>query len=249
MTWQPLLEELDRWHAAGITARLWLRDDDAVAPTPLLDELCALTADFRIPVTLAVIPANTGEALAQYLRDVPHMSPAIHGWSHANHASAGEKKQELGFHRERAIVLRELADAHRRMSDFHGERLIPMLVPPWNHIAPELMPDLPALGYRALSGFGEPILEVPGLAVINTHVDLIDFRGSRRCHDHDLLARRIADELSRSRLSDRSAVGVLSHHLIGDSSALQFLNDLFSVTTNHPACRWMDAADLTQLKE
>src|SRR5205814_5054374 len=138
-----------------------------VAPAPSLDELCALTAGFRIPVTLAVIPADTGEALVQYLRDAPHISPAIHGWSHANHAPAGEKKQELGFHRERAVLLEELAQAHRRMSDLYGERLIPMLVPPWNRIAPELMPDLPALGYRALSGFGPPILEVPGLAVIN----------------------------------------------------------------------------------
>ena len=122
-----------------------------------------------------------------------------------------------------------------------------MLVPPWNRIAPELMPDLPALGYRALSAFGEPILEVARLAVINTHVDLIDFRGTRRCHDHELLARGIAGELSRSRLSDRSAVGILSHHLIGDQAALRFLNDLFSVTTNHPACRWVDSADLTGL--
>src|SRR5947208_2499390 len=152
MIWLSLLAELDRWHEAGITARLWLRDDDAVEPTPPLDELAGLTARFRIPVTLSVVPAATGEALVRYLRDVPHMSPAIHGWSHANHAPAGEKKQELGLHREREIVLKELAGAHRRMSEFHGERLIPMLVPPWNHIAPELMPDLPALGYRALSG-------------------------------------------------------------------------------------------------
>jgi hypothetical protein len=244
MRWQSLLVELDRWREAGITARLWLRDDDAIRPTPLLDELAALTARFRVPVALSIIPADTDETLARYLLDVPHMSPAVHGWSHANHAPASEKKQELGLHRDREAILGELARAFRRMSDLHGERLVPMLVPPWNRIAPELMADLPALGYRALSTFDQPVLDVAHLTIINTHVDLIDFRGTRRCHDHDLLAQRVAEELLRSRLLDRSAVGILSHHLLGDKQALHFLNDLFSVTTNHPACRWMEADEL-----
>src|SRR5205823_4926640 len=113
-----------------------------------------------------------------------------------------------------------------------------------NRMAPELMPDLPGLGYGALSAFGAPVLEVAGLAVVNTHVDLIDFRGTRRCHEHDLLARNLAEELARSRLLDRTAVGILTHHLVGDPSATQFLNDLFLVTTNHPACRWVDIVDL-----
>jgi hypothetical protein len=248
MIWQPLREELDRWREGSITARLWLRDDDTVAPTPLLDGLAELTARYRIPVVLAVVPANTDGALVHYLHDVPHLSPAIHGWTHANHAPADQKKQELGLHRGRDIVLADLADAHRRMSDLHGERLIPMLVPPWNRIDPELVPDLPGLGYQALSAFGEPTLALLGLTVINTHVDLIDFRGTRRCHDHALLVQQLTHELSRSRQSDHSAVGILSHHLIDDPSAVRFLEELFTVTTHHPACRWMDIADLLQLE-
>jgi hypothetical protein len=242
MKWQPLRDELDRWRDAGSTARLWLRDDDAVAPSPELEGLAALAARFRIPVVLAVIPAKTGEALADYLRDIPHICPAIHGWSHANHAPPSEKKQELGLHRGRDAVLAELADARRRMGDLHGDRLIPMLVPPWNRIAPELLPDLPRLGYHALSGFGVESFDVVGLAVVNTHVDLIDFRGTRRCHDHDFLTQWIVQELSRSRQSDHEPVGILSHHLVADDAALQFLEELFSATVNHPACRWSDVA-------
>lgn len=244
MIWLPLINELDRWHEARITARLWLRDDDAVAPTSLLDELGGLTERFRIPVTLAIIPASTGADLVEHLRNTPHMTPAIHGWLHANHAPQGEKKQEYGLHRGREAVLEELTGALERMRSLYGDRLVPMLIPPWNRIAPELMPDLPGLGYRALSAFGEPILEVTGLAVVNTHVDLIDFRRTRRCHEHEFLARQIAGELARSRLSDGSAVGILSHHLVEDPSAMRFLKDLFTVTTNHPACRWTEIADL-----
>ena len=244
MTWQILRDELDRWRDAGITARLWLRDDDAIAPTPALHDFAALTARYRIPALLAIIPARTGEPLAQYLCDLPHLTPAVHGWSHTNHVRAGEKKCELGLERGREIVLGELAKALRRMSDLHGERLIPMVVPPWNRIATELVPELPRLGYRALSVFGSRTFDVQGLAITNTHVDLIDFRGTRACRDHDLLARHIADELSRSRLADREPVGILSHHCIGDVSALQFLEKLFSITADDRACRWVDARDL-----
>ena len=35
--WLELNAELDRWHKAGKTARFWLRDDDAVEPTPELE--------------------------------------------------------------------------------------------------------------------------------------------------------------------------------------------------------------------
>ena len=244
MTWQILRDELDRWRNAGITARLWLRDDDAIVPTPALHDLALLTARFRIPTLLAIIPAKTGEPLAEYLRDLSHLTPAVHGWSHANHAQTGEKKRELGLERGREMVLGEMAEAFSRMSDLHGERLVPMMVPPWNRIATELVPELPRLGYRALSVFGSRTFDVQGLAITNTHVDLIDFRGTRACRDHDLLARHIADELSRSRLADREPVGILSHHCIGDVSARQFLEKLFSITADGRACRWVDARDL-----
>ena len=37
--WPDLAVELDRWEEAGRIARLWWRDDDAVASTPRLDRL------------------------------------------------------------------------------------------------------------------------------------------------------------------------------------------------------------------
>jgi hypothetical protein len=242
--WKPLLTELDRWKAAGITARLWLRDDDAVEPSPALDRFAELTSEFRIPAVLAIIPAKTGRPLADWLGGTPQLTPAIHGWSHANHAPAGEKKQELGLHRGREPVLTELGKALLTMTALHGDRLLAMLVPPWNRIDASLIPDLRPLGYEFLSTFGEPAHEHPGLPVINSQIDLIDFRGTRRCHDHSLLARMIADELARSRLVRRSAVGILSHHLIDNEGGLQFLGDLFAVTVTHPACRWANAVDL-----
>jgi hypothetical protein len=152
--WQILDEELDRWNQAGRIATLWLRDDDAVEPTARLDRLLGLTGTFSIPAVLAVIPARTGDALADRLATEPYISVAVHGWSHENHAPAGEKKQELGPHRSRRIILAELATALERMQQLHGQRLVPMLVPPWNRIYAGLLPDLAALGFEALSVYG-----------------------------------------------------------------------------------------------
>ena len=61
----PLMRELDGWQAAGGIARFWLRDDDAVEPTAALDRL--LGAMNGMPLTLAVIPAFSGAALAARL--------------------------------------------------------------------------------------------------------------------------------------------------------------------------------------
>ena len=78
-TWLPLAAELDRWSEAGRQIRLWLRDDDAVAPTPALDRLSALGERFALPVLLAVIPAQAEPALAEALRDRPSLLPCQHG--------------------------------------------------------------------------------------------------------------------------------------------------------------------------
>jgi hypothetical protein len=156
----------------------------------------------------------------------------------------GAKKQELGLHRARGIVLDELRRAFQRMSEFYGERLLPILVPPWNRIDAALVSELPALGYRALSTYGDTWFDCPAIRVVNTHVDLIDFAGTRRCHDHELLVSMLVAALVRSRTGGSYPVGILSHHDLGDASALAFLEGLFGATRRHAACRWASPLEL-----
>lgn len=66
-----LLAELDRWSETDRRLRLWLRDDDAVAPSPALDRLAGLSERFALPVLLAVIPMLAEPALAAALRAAP----------------------------------------------------------------------------------------------------------------------------------------------------------------------------------
>jgi hypothetical protein len=225
--WQPFHDELARWRDADLTVELWLRDDDAIEPTPKLDQLMSLTGDFRIPVALAIIPARTGPALAEHLALARHIHPLVHGWSHANRAPSSEKKQELGHHRPRAAVLADLASGLDRLSRLYGERLIPMLVPPWNRIDPPLLDDLPGLGFTGLSAFGHKLHSRPGLIVANAHIDIIDSHAGNACRDHEWLIVALVKELAAARMEGGRPVGVLSHHLVSDEAAFRFLTDLF----------------------
>lgn len=243
--WQPLQDELAHWRAAGLTASLWLRDDDAIAPTPALDRLAGLARDHAVPVALAIVPARTGPALAQRLATEEFIHPVVHGWSHANHAPPTEKKQELGLHRPRAVVLSELADGLVRLRELHGGRLTPMLVPPWNRIDPTLLDDLPRLGFAGLSAFGHKLAARPGLAVVNTHIDIVDSRAGNRCRDHATLITGLVRELQDARAADGGRpVGVLSHHLVSDEEAFRFLADLFTVSARSGAVTWRAPAEL-----
>lgn len=216
--------------------RLWLRDDDAVMPTPALDKLLALTATFSVPVTLAIIPGLTEGALAKALP--PHASPVIHGWKHINHAPPPEKKQELGSHRSLDAVTGDLTSAFARMTELYGERLVPILVPPWNRVRPDILPHLRGLGFQALSAFGPVPFGAP-LPVHNTHIDLIDWRANRTCRPEASL---IGDLLAHAEQTD--PIGILTHHLVHDAAAWAFLEKLFAITCATPKVTWFSAAQL-----
>lgn len=234
-----LLEALDARAGSGQPTLLWWRDDDAVEPSPQLDRLLRLSQSRGIPATLAVIPEPTGAALAERLNGLDGITVAVHGWSHRNHASAGEKKQELGAHRPAGVVLAEIAKGFARLRGLYGTRLVPVLVPPWNRIAPGVVSGLAGLGFEALSTFGPP--EPAPLAVINTHVDLIDWHGTRGGRASADLLSDLVHALGRP---DSGAIGLLSHHLVHDTQAWSFLEYLFDVTQDHPGCRWTSLAAL-----
>lgn len=235
-----VLAALDRFQQGGRTARFWLRDDDAVAPTAALDRYLALTSRAGVPVTLAVIPQDTGAALDVRLAGEADVTVALHGWSHVNHAGPGEKKQELGRHRPVDLVISELKAGFETLSDLHEDRFIPMLVPPWNRISPDILPHLQPLGLTCLSVFGP---EKPGpLPQINTHVDVMDWHGTRGGRDAAVLLSEVALRLET--MAEGQSVGILTHHLVHDAAVGVFLEQLVALTSGHAGCAWVSARDL-----
>lgn len=239
--WTPLLQVLDARHAEGRVARLWLRDDDAIAPTPALTRLLDLCGSHGVPAVLAVIPAGVEQGLASEIDSRTGVAVTLHGWSHANHAPDGQKKQELGPHRPAGEVLRELADGYDRLDALFGNRFVPVLVPPWNRIDAALLPQLAGIGVKGLSVFGP---EKPGpLPVVNTHADIMDWHGTGRCRPTAAIVDDIVRRLDQMG-SDEAVMGLLTHHLVHDEAAWAFIEAMFRATADHPGCRWCEAEEL-----
>ena len=241
--WTPLDTELARWREAGQALPFWWRDDDAVETSPALDRLVALADRFGLPVHLAVIPAGATPALAETVAVTPALIPLVHGWAHANHAPEGEKKAEFGAHRSLAMRRDEAAQSMQTLSGLFGAALAPVFVPPWNRIAPDFAPTLKSLGYSALSTFGprKTPEETPGLAIANTHLDPIDWRGSRSLAAPARLIAQLTRDLAdrrEGRVDNAEPYGLLTHHLVHDAAIWSFTESLLGRLLAGPVTIW-----------
>jgi hypothetical protein len=253
--WEDLVAELDRWEAAGREARLWWRDDDATEPTAALERLLEL-AD-GLPVALCVIPARTEAALLRLCKGAPHLFFLQHGWRHENHAQPGGKKSEFPRGRPPSLVAEELAAGRARLASLFGSRALPVLVPPWNRLDKSFLPLLPACGITALSGFGPRRGEAAFLIEVNTHIDLVAWKGDRGFIGEEAALGGLLRNLAARRGVPRGdglpgpcrgeegeAAGILTHHLVQTRETDSFLDRLFTLTRAHPAVRWLAANEV-----
>lgn len=242
--WSALLAELDRWEATGKRLDLWLRDDDATAPSDQLDRLAALAERFAIPVLLASIPMSAQEALAKRLETAPLLQPCQHGVWHRNHAPPGEKKSEFGLHRPLPAILAEIAAGRQRLSELFGESLLPAFVPPWNRIHQDVAAELPGLGFTRLSCFRNFALgPAGGPRLVNTDLDLIDWHHGRVGRQPGDLLAEMAELLAARRAEPASSqpFGLLLHHHDHDSTVWDFLTKLLARLAGHAAVAFSSA--------
>jgi predicted glycosyltransferase len=230
LDWSPLDRALERAKDSACPVAFWWRDDDAVAETPQLDRLLNLANRFDAGIALACVPMGIEASLAERLAGEARAFALVHGFSHADHAPEGEKKAEFGAHRPLEVLAAEAAEGLERARTRLGAKLLPVFVPPWNRIAPGLIPSLPSLGYTGLSTVKDRVAGTPkGLTVVNTHVDPIDWHGTRSLRDPDSLIRSLADAVER-RLSGQAdpaePIGFLTHHLVLDERVWIFCETL-----------------------
>lgn len=245
--WAALEAELDAWAAAGRSARIWWRDDDAVADAPALRRLLDLAAAQGAPLALAVIPAAAEDSLAALL-DGHTADTAVlqHGFAHRDHAAPGGKKCELVDPDSRPAVLDELRRGRDGLAARFGRRFLPVLVPPWNRIAPALVARLPDLGFRGLSAYKARTASeaAPGVIQANCHLDLMQWRPDRRFLGVEAALALLREHLAARRRGTADAAepsGILSHHRVHDAAAWDFLATLLARLTRHPAVRLLPA--------
>ncbi|WP_235820251.1 polysaccharide deacetylase family protein [Falsiruegeria litorea] len=243
--------ELALWRATGLSLPLWWRDDDAVEPTAALDQLSEISADVGIPVHLAVIPAHATEGLAARMDPDAQLIPVVHGWAHANHAPVSEKKAEFRAHRPLNEMVEEAGRGFARLQELFGASLQPMFVPPWNRIDKAVVAKMPALGFRVLSTATprKTTLAAAGMWEINTHLDPIDWRGTRSLRPPEQLVALLVQHLQDRRkghADNTEPYGLLTHHLVHDEDIWRFSHEVLLRLMDGPTRVWTMAETLQE---
>jgi hypothetical protein len=247
--WEALTRELDLWTEDGRTATFWWRDDDAADHTQALENLLDLRNTLDVPLALAVVPAHATSALRTLLQSAENFSVLQHGYAHTNFAEYGARKIELDDSRPAAYVIGDLATGTQALESFPG--FLPVLVPPWNRIAPHLIPFLPELGFRGLSTLGpRPRLSpITGVRANNVHIDIVDWRGKQTGapvgflgQDNILGAACAHLEARRTGTADADeATGLMTHHAVMETESKEFVRKFVEYTKHHPAAQWLSA--------
>jgi hypothetical protein len=239
-SWSELQSALDGAAERGEAIRVWWRDDDAGRDHPALTRLLDLAACHGLPLALAVVPMWLDADSHARIAASRHASVLQHGFAHADHAPPDGRSIELGG-RDRETILTELANGRAVLADAFGCSFLAVLVPPWNRLDAGLIERLTGCGFIGLSTFGRRAAAeaAPGLAQVNTHLDPIDWRGSRLFVGETAALGRLVAVLDAD-----EPIGILSHHLAMDEAGWAFLDRLLGVLAAHPGARLCPADEL-----
>jgi len=147
-------------------------------------------------------------------------------------------------------VLQELAAGHDMLHAL-GASPLAVLVPPWNRIAAPLLSKLAEVPMSAVSCYGprSAAWAAPGVLQVNTHIDLIDWRGTRGFLGEPEAIALAVTHLSARRQGKADAnepTGLLSHHADHDEASWQFIDNFLQRTIAHPAVRWPEVGEIFQ---
>jgi hypothetical protein len=245
MSWRALKDEIARCADAGRQVEFWWRDDDATRPNAALDRLLSLSATSGVPLVLAVIPmqAESLGALGESICVVQH------GADHVNRASPQAKKCEFPETEPVAAALARLGQGRAQLEALAGKSFLPVLAPPWNRLSRGLVPRLREAGYIGLSRYGARRANesADGLVQVNTHVDIIDWRGTRGFLGEEACIAAAVAHLAARRAGSAEPTeptGWLTHHAVHDAAAWDFLARLFEFTRSMKALAWRNGQDI-----
>jgi len=245
--WAILNDELKAWRDEGAAPVFWWRDDDATRPTGPLDRLVGLSETYTVPLVIAVVPEPAEPELASRFAECPLVTTAQHGFRHHNHEPEGAKKSEYGESRTEADMIGEVRAGWLRLAGY-GNR-VPVFVPPWNRLSAAGFEAVRKAGHMGVSGFkarsrAEPIA---GLRQVNTHVDVIDWRGHRGFVGEEKALTDIVEHLAAKRRGTADPdepTGLLTHHLDHDQATWTFVEKFLHWTRERDAVKWPQAADV-----
>lgn len=226
--------------AAADPVTFFVRDDDAGWDDARLSALLDCVERSGVPIDLAVIPQAVGDALAVELRarvdraDVP-IGLHQHGWSHANHESAG-RKCEFGDERAAVDQHADILRGRDRLHVMFGSRIDPVFTPPWNRCTAATVSLLPELGFAALSRDRSawPQQTLPEMPV---DIDWCRVRRDAEARGADAGA-ALGAAIARGIEAGREPLGLMLHHAAMDAADLVLLQAWLPALRRHPHARW-----------
>lgn len=240
-----ILAAIDNWKLAGLRPKVFLRDDDAVKDSPSLQRLFKLGEKHSIPILLSAIPALCEPSFGPAVRKAAHVTVAVHGYTHRNHAPPGRPHCELCPDRPIPTIIDELRSGRDRLLDICDGRISELLVPPWNLIGDQVAEASLELGFRGISahGWGRMTEELPR---INTHVDPINWSKGRTFLTLDEVFQQIAHQLDMAKRLGFSFIGIVSHHQEYTDESWDTFESLLR-TMSEQDIEWVEADSLLQL--
>jgi predicted deacetylase len=231
--WVLLAAELRRWTRQGRRPQLWWRDDDTRAPTPALARLIAYAAADGIPVALAVIPADLDPTLAAFLKAQPLIGVLQHGVDHVN-GGPPDRPSQFGREATEAQIAARLSWGWTQLEAF--ERRLPVYVPPWNDLQPNVLAALKGAGFAGVSAWAGR----REAGRLDAHLDLMRWRGIPRFVGRGKFLGRLRRALAQRRRQQAwdDPIGLLTHHLDHDEAAWAFLEALLAFAPLRAAADW-----------
>ena len=247
-TWQDLEHELSIWEERGQVATFWWRDDDAAKLTPSLTRLIEISNKYSAPLHLAVIPQALEQAAIDKINAAPHVWVMQHGFSHTDYAPQGTGCWELGNDRPLAQVIDELSQGYKILSEAFGHKFLPIQVPPWTRISPDVVSHLKSIGYKALSQEGEGANSpyADQIKIINPHCDPIKWKGGARFKGTPKALECLVSHLKFRRSNNGDLLettGLCTHHLDHSDELWMFLDNFVQFIANHNNAKWLALND------
>jgi hypothetical protein len=248
-TWQGLTDELACWQRVGLQCNFWWRDDDAIAVSHELLRLQSISERYFVDVLVAAIPAAMSLTLGRDALGLHSLIWCQHGLAHVNYEPGGPNS-EFPASRDNENIAQDLANGRQLLLDQFGDRLFPVLVPPWNRFREDMIAELPVLGYTGLSQYGDVgTTAVLKLTKADAHLDIVDWTMAPKfpVERPTLLLERLIEGLLSRRHNPALAAapfGVLTHHRAMDEGSWIFMDKLLEVTHQFPCVEWVSPRDI-----
>jgi peptidoglycan/xylan/chitin deacetylase (PgdA/CDA1 family) len=228
------------------TGLIYFRADDVAVPGRPFNRMMELFSKYRVPLSLAVVPAWLTRQRWDAIRGSALRSAALwcwhqHGWRHVNHETE-DRNQEFGAARQSAALKNDLLKGRQRLEDILGNQFYPVFTPPWNRCSLNTLELLKACGYLAVSRDCGARPDSPSaLPDYCMHVDLHTHKAPDPVAGWERLFKTLTRDISAGRC------GIMLHHQKMNAAAFDFLEILLKTLKKCKKLQLVNFKNLTRL--